>query len=216
MSNWMVQISAGTGPAEVRAFAARLGEHVRAVCAQRGLRVARVTVAGAAAAPRSVTLEVAGPAPALLADYTGTHALIARAPRRGRRARKRWFAGVSVHAAAAVSPVSPVSVDPADVVMTAARASGPGGQNVNRRASAVRAVHRPTRIAVRVTDERSQHANRRRALDRLAARIADRAAEERAHHAEAQRRAHYAFARGQAIRTWRLGNDGRLVAVQEA
>lgn len=55
------------------------------------------------------------------------------------------------------------------------RASGPGGQHRNRRDSAVRLTHRPTGIVVTATERRSQHQNRRAALERLAARLRARA-----------------------------------------
>lgn len=197
-------MSAGTGPAEVRGFVAHLAARLEDTCLRRGLRVTETVTVGDEHAPRSVTIHVAGRAPELLADLLGTHALVARSPERGRRARKRWFAGVSVHPDAAGEPGAHAALDPADVAVTAARAGGPGGQHVNRTSSAVRAAHRPTGISVRVTEERSQHANRRRALARLAAILAARARDDRDRRHAAQRKAHYHFPRGNPVRTWRL------------
>ncbi|HWN66017.1 MAG TPA: peptide chain release factor-like protein, partial [Haliangium sp.] len=192
-----------------------------------------VVTVGDPDAPSSVAIHVTGhvtgpaspasptpPVSVLLADLVGTHALVARSRDRGRRSRKRWFAGVSVHPAPAMDELAQVALDPADVEITAARAGGPGGQHVNRTASAVRAVHRPTGIAVRVTDERSQHANRKRALARLAAILAARAHEHRDRQRAVRRDAHYAFARGNPVCTWRLaggpaGRDMDLVHDEE-
>jgi putative peptide chain release factor H len=220
--------SAGMGPHEVRAFVAHLADRLEHECALRGLHVADVVTVGDPDAPSSVAIHVscqgapASPASAVLADLVGTHALVARSRDRGRRARKRWFAGVSVHPAPRADAFAPAALDPADVEITAARAGGPGGQHVNRTASAVRAVHRPTGIAVRVTDERSQHANRKRALTRLAAILAARAREHRDRQRAARRDAHYRFARGNPVRTWRLaerpgraGSDMHLVHDEE-
>jgi putative peptide chain release factor H len=207
------------GPPEVRAFVAHLAARLEDECATRGLHVTDVVTVGDPEAPSSVAIHVtcqaspAAPASEILADLIGTHALVARSRERGRRARKRWFAGVSVHPAPRADEFARIALDPADVEITAARAGGPGGQHVNRTASAVRAVHRPTGIAVRVTDERSQHANRRAALLRLAAILAARVHEQRDRQRAVRRDAHYAFARGNPVRTWRLaqgtGHAGR-------
>lgn len=214
---WIVQVSAGMGPPEVRAFVARLADWLEDECAARGLRVTGVVTAGDPEAPFSVAIHVTG-APGVLADLAGTHALVARSRARGRRARKRWFAGVSVHPAPR-DPVAAAAIDPAEVEITAARAGGPGGQHVNRTASAVRALHRPTGIAVRVTDERSQHRNRERALARLAAILAARAHAQHQSRRALRRDAHYAFERGNPVRTWRLadraGRGAELIQDQE-
>jgi peptide chain release factor 2/peptide chain release factor len=210
---WIVQVSAGTGPPEVRAFVGHLAAWLEGECATRGLGVTDVVTVGVP--PASVAIYVTGPAPAVLADVLGTHALMARNPERGRRARKRWFAGVSIHPRAeAPVPAAAATLNLADIAITAARAGGPGGQHVNRTASAVRAVHRPTGIAVRVTQERSQHANRKRALARLAHLLAARDRTARDRRRTLRRRAHYQVTRGNPVMTWRLDQGaGRRVAL---
>jgi peptide chain release factor len=83
------------------------------------------------------------------------------------------------------------------------RASGPGGQHVNRTESAVRVTHRPTGLSVLAQEERSQHLNRRLALARLAALLAERA-EQQSRAAEDQRwRQHTQLERGNAVRIYR-------------
>ena len=144
-SRFLLQVSAGGGPTEVRAFVARLAERLDARCRDVGLTVERVNVRGDVRAPSSVEMVIGGDAPALLAGDVGTHALVGRSAQRGRDARKRWFAGVSLHRIEGEKDTHTASViDPRELVVTATRASGPGGQHVNKVATAVRVRHVPS------------------------------------------------------------------------
>lgn len=77
--------------------------------------------------------------------------------------RKNWFIGVLAPA------IAPAKLNVADVRLESFRAGGPGGQHQSKTESAVRAVHKPTGLAVVVRDGRSQHRNRTIAIARLAA-----------------------------------------------
>jgi protein subunit release factor A len=67
-----------------------------------------------------------------------------------------------------------MEIDEKDLVVTFYRSTGPGGQHKNKTESAVRIKHLPTGIIVTATESRSQHDNRRKAMERLAARLAAR------------------------------------------
>ena len=206
----VVQVSAGTGPVEVRRFVKLIGARLLARCRALGMEVLGVDVRGDGEAPGSIAIRVGGDL-TLLADEAGTHALVARSGGRGRASRKRWFAGVAIVPAAEALDTR---VDARDLVVTAARAGGPGGQNVNKVASAVRVVHRPSGVAVRVADERSQHMNRRRAARRIEEVLAARADVARSDESASRRMEHYRFSRGAPVRVYRLDRRGALEVVE--
>ncbi|KYF81184.1 peptide chain release factor-like protein [Sorangium cellulosum] len=209
MSRSWVQISAGRGPIEVRRFVARLAERMEALCEERGLAVVDVTVHGDEGAPASVEILVEGDARRCLEGEVGTHALVERSAARGRAARKRWFAGVAVHPAETGAGAG-AALDLRELEISACRASGPGGQHVNKTLSAVRVHHRPSGITVRVADERSQRANVRRGVERIAERLAERAARRLAEGEAARWSEHDRIVRGEPVRTYRLGRRSEL------
>jgi protein subunit release factor B len=159
---WSLIVSAGDGPEEVRVFVAKLAVVVAEAAQSTGLSVVHTRIEGDPARPRSITFTLTGDAPTALGGWCGTHLLIHSA--RGPRARRRWFAGVSLNPA---PPPAPTELRPEEVTFTASRAGGPGGQHVNKTASAVRAVHTPTGLQVRASASRRQKDNRREALARL-------------------------------------------------
>ena len=99
--------------------------------------------------------------------YEGTIQWTGQSPFRPGHKRKNWFVGIERISIPARLPFSA-----GDVRIETMRASGPGGQHVNTTDSAVRAVHIPTGLTAIARDERSQGANRKQALERLAILIA--------------------------------------------
>lgn len=204
-------ITSGVGPAEARRFVALLADRLERLAAERGLDVREVvTRGGDDGAPRSITLRLHGDALGQLTDELGTHVLVQRSATRGRAARKRWFAAVTGHAALPDDAAAP-AIPRDDLVITACRAGGPGGQHVNKVSSAVRVHHVPTGIAVRCAAARSQKANLDEAVRRLAALLRERADAQRTAGAAAQRTAHYRVERGRPVRSYQLDAAGQLV-----
>ncbi len=199
MNTWALQITSGVGPAEVRAFVARLAVGLTVELAGRGVAAESTSFHGEPEAPHSVTLTLVWDGRPPVDDLLGTHACVQRSSTRGRHARKRWFAGVTLHASLS-SDVEPVNET--DVDVTTCRSGGAGGQHVNKTNSAVMLHHRPSGIRVRCEGERSQHANRAAAMRRLAALLAERAEAEADAAVAERRRAHTRVVRGLAVRVW--------------
>jgi peptide chain release factor 2/peptide chain release factor len=204
-------ISSGTGPEEVRRFVALLAERLLKECRARRIDIVREEVAGPPKAPRSVALVVAD-AGGFLRQEVGSHALVARSAGRGKRSRKRWFARVAL-----LDEPEPIGtlLAPKDVEFHACRSGGPGGQNVNKRSTAVRLLHCPSGLSVRVNAERSQWDNRRLAERRLQEALEGRLADSNERSAAQLRLCHYRLERGGEVRTYHIDNSGRLLAIED-
>lgn len=210
MNEYIIQVSSGAGPEEVRRFVFELASRLERSCESHGLEIRDIAFQGDEDAPRSVQLRVLGDVIRWIGPEQGSHVLVHRSAQRGRSSRKRWFAAVTITEAARETSES-VHIDRGDLVVTACRAGGPGGQHVNKVSTAVRVEHLPSSIHVRVASERSQKANIEHAVRRLAALLRARTQARRASEAKTRRLSHYRVVRGNAVRSYRLTDDGALV-----
>ena len=113
----------------------------------------------------------------LMTGERGTHRLVRISPFDNQGRRQTSFAAVQVWP---VMDAPDVEIDDADIRMEVFRASGAGGQHINKTSSAVRLIHEPTGLVASSQEERSQLQNREKALGRLRAMVAAKVEEERA------------------------------------
>jgi len=158
---------------------------------------------GEEAGIKSATVEVAGPhAYGYLRAERGVHRLVRLSPFDQAHARHTSFALVEVMPEA--EEAAEVSIDPDDLRIDIFRASGHGGQNVQKNATAVRITHVPTGIVASCQNERSQYRNKELALKVLQARLLERELERQADENARLKGEHVAAAWGNQIRSYVL------------
>lgn len=165
MEKTYLQITSGRGPVECCRVVALVLEKILREAQKRKLRV-EILEKETGPVNRTllsavVALEGAG-WDVLADEWEGTVLWIARSPYRIHHRRKNWFVGVQTFL---LSESREATED--DIRYETLRASGPGGQHVNKTESAVRAVHIPSGISVVASDQRSQWQNKKLATERL-------------------------------------------------
>lgn len=134
---------------------------------------------------RNVSFEIAGRQASgcgsygMLKNESGVHRLVRISPFDAKKLRHTSFALVEVLPKFSKLEEKDIIIPERDLKIEFSRSSGPGGQNVNKRETAVRLIHIPTNISVHASEERSQEQNRERALSILRAKIFKKAEEEK-------------------------------------
>ncbi len=165
MNQKIIQITAGRGPAECCWVVAQVLKYFLVEVQQAGLSYTIVQrIKGSEnGTVQSVTVQLEGKEVKIfLSSWIGTIQWIGTSTFRKYHKRKNWFIGIYE-----LSTLQFQEISEKEITFQTMRSSGPGGQNVNKVNSAVRAIHQPTGTSVVVMDSRSQHQNKKMAIERL-------------------------------------------------
>jgi peptide chain release factor 2 len=199
-----IEINAGAGGTEAQDWAQMLERMYTRWAEQRGYKVQKMEESeGEQAGIKSVTLQVSGPnAYGWLKTEAGVHRLVRISPFDAAARRQTSFASVWVYPV--VDDTIEIEIDPSDLKVDTFRASGAGGQHVNKTESAIRITHIPTGIVVACQTDRSQHRNRATAMGMLKARMYEQELQKREAAATAQENAKTDIGWGHQIRSYVL------------
>jgi peptide chain release factor 2 len=170
-NNCFLDVQAGSGGTEAQDWARMLLRMYLRYCERKGFQVEVLEeTEGDVAGIKGATIKITGDhAFGHLRTETGIHRLVRKSPFDSNARRHTSFASIFVYPE--VDDSIEIDINPADLRIDVFRASGAGGQHVNKTESAVRITHLPTNIVVQCQNDRSQHRNRAECMAMLKSRL---------------------------------------------
>ncbi|MBH5330349.1 peptide chain release factor H [Eikenella sp. S3360] len=192
-----LQISTAQGPAECQIFAGFVLRRILCEAEQAGVQAELLEETPSKHGLLSAVLKLSGQDSETVASrWLGTLQWVCPSPQRPQHPRKNWYIGIFR------LPEIPELPDEGGIEFQTCRAGGKGGQHVNKTESAVRVVHLASGISVRAEGERSQHANKKRALELLALKLAEHHQTALQQHAAGAHKSLYQVERGNPQRVF--------------